>query len=148
MSAFSRSLALVTALFTASLPLACAESEEPELIQEYDVEYPGDLANFVYMIDGDGPSLEPFTITFAAYPPGDPQPDPNDPEMMVDVGEPTLWPDAEATAAPPTVDRASGYEFVLNFDLKIGGIWQVPVTMTDANGVKDTCVLYFKIRAR
>lgn len=148
-SLFAAPIALAPALS----PLGCAEDEEPELLAEPGVQYPSEQGNYYFQIEPETewPGFVQEDRPFGIYvnigpeplPPGDPG------DVTVDFMPPAAWPSLEYADTPPQVTPdPDGGKFLLNYTFTLPGYYMQEVTITDADGNKDTCVWFYKIANR
>ena len=136
--------AAILALFAS--PLACGEDEEPEVLHEPGVTYESELGIYNYELESSSwpPSVDTFPLTIAVF--NGPDPLPDDPEVIVECKPPSRWPELDITAKPPTVTPTADNRFELDYEITTPGIWMQEMTITDAEGNQDTCVMFLKIR--
>lgn len=144
-SLFAAPIALALALS----PLGCAEEEEPELFNEPGVEYLSEQGNFTFKFDtmrewppAADPSL-PIAINLNIGP--DPGPDPAPGDVTVDFEPLQFGPGDIADKQPEITPDPSGGKFLLNYTFENAGHYVQEVTITDADGNKDRCVLSYFI---
>ena len=147
-SLITRTLSFTAMLALAVSPLACAEDEEPEVLHEPGITYQSDLGDYNFELEATAwpPSVDGFPLTIAVFPGPDPLPD--DPKVSIECKPPTRWPELDITAKTPTVTPNEDNSFALDYEITTPGIWMQEMTVTDAEGNEDTCVMFLKIRDR
>ncbi len=148
-SIITRPLAIAASALLFASPLACGDDEEPEVLHEPGVTYESDLGIYSFELEAASwpPSVDTFPLTIALFHGPDPLPE-DPPTVSVECQPPSRWPELDITAKPPKVTPTEGNRFDLDYEITTPGIWMQEMTVTDAEGNEDTCVMFLRIRDR
>lgn len=128
-------------------PLACADDDEPELLHEPGITYQSENGDYTYEIEAtEWPAIQntdrPFAIALSITP----DPAPGDPgDVTVDFAPLKTWPGGIADKPPEVTPDPGGDKFLLNYTFKNAGYYEQEVTITDADGNEDICMLFYRI---